>query len=56
VTLRLLPSAECSFAGLEEALAKLARASAHRRGEVLKACAASVCADGIVKIREAELM
>jgi len=56
VTPRLLPSAACSFAGLEDALAKLARAAAHRRGEVLKACAASVCADGIVKIREAELL
>lgn len=56
VSLRLLPSGECSFAKLDEALAKLARASVHRRGEILKACAASVCADGIVKIREAELL
>ena len=56
VSLRLLPAGDCSFAKLDEALAKLARASVHRRGEVLKACAASVCADGIVKIREAELL
>lgn len=55
-SLRLLPPGECSFAKLDDALAKLARASVHRRGEVLNACAASVCADGIVKIREAELL
>ncbi|HBJ33264.1 MAG TPA: Zn-dependent protease with chaperone function, partial [Planctomycetaceae bacterium] len=56
VSLRLLSAPECSFAQLDEALGKLARASVHRRGEVLNACAASVCADGIVKIREAELL
>jgi uncharacterized tellurite resistance protein B-like protein len=56
VSLRLLPAGDCSFAKLDEALAKLSRASAHRRGEVLKACASSVCADGVVKIREAELL
>ena len=56
VSLRLLQASDCSFARLDEALEKLARASVHRRGEVLRACAASVCADGIVKIREAELL
>jgi len=56
VELQLLPAKECSFAGLDAALVKLSRASVHRRGEILKACAASVCADGLVKIREAELL
>lgn len=56
VALRLLPAPECSFGKLEEALAKLARAAVQRRGEILRACAATVCADGIVKIREAELL
>lgn len=56
VSIRLLPSSECSFAGLDKALAKLTRASVYRRGDILKACAASVCADGVVKVREAELL
>ena len=54
--LKLLPADECSFAALDGALAKLARASAQRRGELLAACAASVSADGIVKVKEAELV
>ncbi len=54
--LTLLPPAECSFAALDAALDKLARASAHRRAELLTACAASVSADGIVKVKEAELL
>lgn len=54
--LMLLPPAECSFAALDEALEKLTRASAHRRAELLTACAASVSADGIVKVKEAELL
>jgi Zn-dependent protease with chaperone function/uncharacterized tellurite resistance protein B-like protein len=56
VPLRLLPAAACSFNKLDDALAKLARAAVQRRGEILRACAATVCADGIVKIREAELL
>lgn len=54
--LMLLPPSECSFTALDRALEKLARASAHRRAELLTACAASVSADGIVKVKEAELL
>lgn len=56
VPLRLLAGNECSFAKLDTALAKLARAAVQRRGQILNACAALVCADGFVKIREAELL
>ncbi len=56
VSLRLLERSECSLAALEQALTRLSRASGHRRWEVLSACAAVVCADGIVKVREAELL
>jgi len=56
VNLRLLPAEECSFSAVERAIEKLARASVHRRGEVLVACAATVCADGVVKVKEAELL
>ncbi len=54
--LTLLPASECSFGALDEALEKLARASAHCCAELLSACAASVSADGIVKVKEAELV
>lgn len=56
VSMRVLPAKECSFTAVELAIEKLARASVHRRGEVLVACAATVCADGIVKVKEAELL
>jgi len=52
----LLKSSECSFAALDQAMAKLARASHQRRREILQASAATVCADGIVKVKEAELI
>jgi hypothetical protein len=56
VNLRVLPAKDCSFAAVERGIEKLARASVHRRGEVLVACAATVCADGVVKVKEAELL
>lgn len=56
VQLRLVPTGECNFQSLGAALKKLRRASERRRGELLDACAASVAADGIVKVREAELL
>jgi len=56
VELQLVPANECSFQRLEQAIKQLRRASERRRGELLDACAASVAADGIVKVREAELL
>jgi Zn-dependent protease with chaperone function/uncharacterized tellurite resistance protein B-like protein len=56
VTPRLLSANECSFAQLDNALRNLRRSSERRRGELLDACATSVAADGIVKVREAELL
>jgi len=56
VNTRVLPAKDCSFTAVERAIEKLARASVHRRGEVLVACAATVCADGVVKVKEAELL
>jgi hypothetical protein len=56
VQLQLAPASDCNFQGLEAAMKKLRRASERRRGELLDACAASVAADGIVKVREAELL
>lgn len=56
ISLQWQPPTERSFRQLEAALAKLATASVHRRGEIVQACAACVCADGLVKIREAELL
>ena len=56
VQLRLLPTSECSFQRLEAALKKLRRVAERPRGELLDACAASVVADRIVRVREAELL
>lgn len=54
--LELVARADCSFSALDRAMAKLARVTHARRRELLRACAATVCADGIVKVREAELL
>jgi Zn-dependent protease with chaperone function len=56
VNVRLISADQCSFAVLETALNKLRRASEHRRIELLDACAAAVAADGLVMVREAELL
>lgn len=56
VVVRLVPAEQCSFEQLDTALRTLRRASERRRGELIDACAASVAADGIVKVREAELL
>lgn len=52
----LLPVSECSFAALDRALSKLARTSPHSRHDLLMACAATVCSDGIVRVKEGELI
>ncbi len=56
VTLKLVGVSECSFDHLEASLKKLRRASEQRRGEIIDACAACVTADGVVKVREGELL
>ena len=56
VRLHLVAADECNFTKLEAALEKLRRASERHRIELLDACAEAVAADGIVKVREAELL
>lgn len=56
VTLELLPTKDCTFANLDMALQTLRLASERCRGDLLDACAICVSADGIVKVREAELL
>jgi Zn-dependent protease with chaperone function/uncharacterized tellurite resistance protein B-like protein len=53
---QLVPASACNFQSLEAALARLRQASAHCRRELIDACAACVAADGIVRVREAELL
>ncbi len=52
----LLPVSHCNFQQLEAALTRLRQSSARCRREVVDACAACVAADGIVRVREAELL
>lgn len=52
----LLSASECSFTALDRALSKLARTSPHSRHDLLMACAATVCSDGVVRVKEAELI
>jgi len=52
----LVPEEECTLDALNEALAVLARASAPKRGELIDAGAAVICADREVAIQEAELL
>lgn len=56
VSLELLPIKDCTFANLDTALRTLRRASERCRGDLLDACAICVSADGIVKVREVELL
>ena len=56
LALKILPVADCSFARLDQALAKIRQSSERFRVEVLDACAEAVTADGRVLVREAELL
>lgn len=56
VSLELLPTKDCTFANLDTALRTLRRASERCRGDLLDACSICVSADGIVRIREVELL
>jgi Zn-dependent protease with chaperone function/uncharacterized tellurite resistance protein B-like protein len=51
-----LPASACSFQQLETSLTTLRQASATCRRELIDACAACVAADGVVRVREAELL
>ena len=56
VHLRLVPRSECSLALVEQALDTLAQVAEKHRGRIVDACAAVICADGHVKVAEAELL
>ena len=52
----MLPAEECNFRALDKALAKLAKTAPRHRQELLRAAAAIVCHDQIVRVKEAELL
>ncbi len=54
--IELLPPEECDLKQLDAALTELARVAAKHRQRLVEACAAAICADDEVKIREAELL
>ena len=56
VKLELLPTGQCNLQHLDKALTELAKVSAKHRERLIDACAAAICADEEVKIREAELL
>ena len=56
ISIPLLPPDQCSLVKLDASLQKLSRSTARLRGQVVDACAATVCADGQVRVREAELL
>ncbi len=56
VQLKLAPRTECSLSAVEKALDQLARVAEKHRGRIVDACAAVICADGEVKVAEAELL
>jgi uncharacterized tellurite resistance protein B-like protein len=56
VKLALLPAEACGLGALEQALGQLAQVAIKQRERLIDACAAAICADDQVKIREAELL
>lgn len=56
VPLELLPTGECGLVQLDRALNELAKVAEKHRERLIDACAAAICADEEVKIREAELL
>jgi hypothetical protein len=56
VPLRLLHPTECDLSKLNDALVELAGAAPKQRQRLVDACAACICADGRVKVGEAELL
>jgi len=56
IKLTLLPTGECGLQQLDQALNELTQVAARHRERLIDACAAAICADDEVKIREAELL
>ncbi len=56
VKLTWLTREQCSLAKLKESLDTLSRVAERHRGRLLDACAEVICADGEVKVPEAELL
>ena len=56
VKLELLPTGECGLQQLDQALQELSKVAAKHRERLIDACAAAICADEQVKVREAELL
>jgi uncharacterized tellurite resistance protein B-like protein len=56
VQLELLPTGQCGLQQLDQALNELAKVAAKHRERLIDACAAAICADDEVRIREAELL
>jgi len=56
VKIELLPTGQCGLQQLDQALNELAKVAAKHRERLIDACAAAICADEEVKIREAELL
>ncbi|MEM6798064.1 MAG: M48 family metallopeptidase [Planctomycetota bacterium] len=54
--LQFKPRGECSLNRLDEVLNTLAAVAAKHRGRLIDACAAAICADGHVNVKEAELL
>ncbi len=54
--IKLLPPEACGLVQLEAALDQLAKLAAKHRQRLVEACAAAICADDQVKVREAELL
>ena len=54
--IELLRPEDCNLAQLDAALTELATVAAKHRQRLVEACAAAICADEKVKVREAELL
>ncbi len=55
-SIHLLPPEACGLLQMDDALNELTRVAAKHRQRLINACTAAVCADEVVKIREAELL
>ncbi len=56
VDLTLVPRGDCNLAAVEQALNELSQVAEKHRGRIVDACATIICADGEVKVAEAELL
>ncbi len=56
MTLRLLPPDQSGLVELNRALENLAQTAPKLRAQIVDACAATICADGKVKVSEGELL